>query len=80
MLSEFDWHVSAGKFAGTLDAHASGKLTGSKLDSAMAGTAAEYAAARAKRRTLSPEQESAFSLRTAAAQVQLPPAGRFTLL
>lgn len=80
MLYEFDWQVSAGNSAGTLDAHASGKLTGARLDTAMAGTAAEYAAARAKRRTLSPEQESAFSLRTAAAQVLFLPAGPFTLL
>lgn len=35
----------------------------------MAGLAAEYAAARVKSRTLSPEQENAYSLRAAAAQV-----------
>ena len=35
----------------------------------MAGVAAEYAATRVKSRTLSPEQESAYSLRAAAAQV-----------
>ena len=35
----------------------------------MAGMAAEYAAARVKSHTLSPEQESAYSLRAAAAQV-----------
>ena len=51
-----------------LDAHASGKLTGTKLDNAMAGMAADYVTARVKSRTLSPEQESAYSLRAAAAQ------------
>lgn len=55
--------------AGTLDAQASGKLSRAKLDNAMAGMAADYAAVRAKSRTLSPEQESAFGLRAAAAQV-----------
>ena len=53
--------------AGTLDAHASGKLTGSKLDSAMAGLTAEYAA-RARSRAVSPDQESSFKLRVLEAQ------------
>ena len=55
--------------AGTLDAHSSGKLTGAKLDNAMAGVAAEYAAARGKSRALSAEQESSLKAKAAAAQV-----------
>ncbi len=52
---------------GTLDAHASGKLSGSKLDSAMAGLTAEYAA-RGKLRNLTPEQESSLKLKVLEAQ------------
>ena len=50
-----------------LDAHVSGKLTGSKLDSAMAGLTAEYTA-RGKLRNLSPEQESSLKLKVVEAQ------------
>lgn len=57
--------------AGTLDAHASGKLTSSKLDNAMAGMAADYAAARAKGRVVPAQQESSLKLKAAAAQVGL---------
>jgi len=52
---------------GTLDAHASGKLTGSKLDSAVAGLTAEYAA-RGKLRKFSPEQENSLKLKVLEAQ------------
>ncbi|KAL3134162.1 hypothetical protein ABBQ32_008577 [Trebouxia sp. C0010 RCD-2024] len=70
VLSRLDADLPMSAIHGTLDAQASGKLSRAKLDNAMAGMAADYAAVRAKSRALSPEQEIAFSLRAAAAQAE----------
>ncbi|DBA81363.1 hypothetical protein WJX79_002588 [Trebouxia sp. C0005] len=69
VLSRLDADLPLSAIQGTLDAHASGKLTGSKLDSAMAGLTAEYAA-RGKLRNLSPEQERSLKLKVLEAQAK----------